>query len=285
MVQYNLPTALANDAMHATDGTTSIPAPYSALSEDYPGLILQKITPNQNTEDPTIWIVTCTYTTAAPQQMGTKPADVSKYNVDISGTFVPRDFEVSDDVSGNAIVNTANDLVTGITRTDYDEQISVSFHCRAPDWGTIDTCKGSVNSESITIIINGSARTLAALTVKVENINWALVYDADQAKTVRVDLILMYRKKETWVHKIPSMGFNKLDTAGNKTPITIGDVNVANGLAAGDRGDEFITNPVYLDETGAILPNGSAIVYINGTDGVHELDEVDFTTLLSEIST
>lgn len=284
-VYFSDNTAVAQDAMHATDGTNSIPTINSSLNGTYTGLILQNIDPKQDESDPRIFIVTCTYTARGPQQLGLKPANQTKYNVDIAGSIILRQYEADRDVNNKTIVcSNGCDPISGIMLPAYDEQINVSFHTRTPDWATLESCKGCSNNAPVTLSINGSNRTFANHTLKLENWAWSLEYDPEMLKTVRMDLVFMYRN-ENWTLQVADKGFHTKTGSGNTTnaqPITMGMYNAAMGATGNATLDGTIKGtPTYLDGSGGILTAGSNVTLLP----FENVKKVSFTTLLAEIST
>src|SRR5262249_10161732 len=138
---------------------------------------------------------------------------------------------------GNPILNVNDEPIQPpLTRVEYDEQANVSFYTIAPDFPTMDLCRGKSNDATVTLTLTTLiitvtdpstdppttttstrtvTRTFAPETLKLDSTTWGLVYDSNGDRVVQVNLVFLY-KKDTWVQNVPQISFYKQDENGTR---------------------------------------------------------------------
>ncbi len=233
----------------------------------------------RDTEDERIWIVKIGFVNPKPNDKKDQPDGATKYNVQISGSSVPYEEETHVDKNGNIITNTNGEPFNPpLTKVRYDLQVNCSYFVLAPDWATIDGCVGKSNSAAVTLTINGSTRSFATNTLKLDSYTWSADVDSKQTKVVQIQLVLLYRV-DTWQYKVPNKSFYK-KVSGELKPILYDDLGTT--LTDGNplKGQP-IAEPAYLSSAGAVLAAG-ATAYLVPVDIIVT---TSFASLLSEIST
>jgi hypothetical protein len=166
------------------------------------------------------FIVLCTYQSQGLTAEG--PADAN-VNGNWSLSFGVRAIEVTEKVSvdkdGNAILNAAGEPYDDVTKTFYDEEITISFKTLNPPVDAIADLKGKTNDASCEFTINGVTRTFPENTLKF--FDWEYSYSDSEAGYWTVSL-KFYERPDGWTRFFINEGTYYLDADGNRVPAPFG---------------------------------------------------------------
>jgi len=246
-----------------------------------------------------VFIVEITYSTIPAQQQQKpepRPANATKWNIDVSGSSVAWQEEIHEDRDGKPITNVNSEPVQpALTCTETDEQINVSFNTVEPDFQSIDECRGKCNDAPITLTLTTykvtipgdpnadpptpdtyktqtATITYPAESLKLDSTSWSQVYDGTD-KVMKMNLVFLY-KSDGWVEHVPNMSYYKRVDAGGSdklAPITEKDI--------GGRTDNPVSQAQYIGGNGELLKPGDKIYKLD----FYTVYKTSFATLLSEI--
>jgi hypothetical protein len=237
------------DARTATDGTTSIPADGDSISPGSNVVVTSKVaTPKQ--ESPYVALVEVTY--GIPTRdlvIFPQPPSANKWNISVEAEGVSYLEPVYADRDGKVIGNSA---LTGfdppLVKEYFDELITVTYTTNAANMAAWDTeippARGKINSDTVTLTIEGVTRSFVPETLKLGNARYGVTLGMSETgeleKQFRVLLPLIYRY-DTWTRRIVDQGFYEL----NSSSFELEPILDANG--------QMVAQPVPLDGSGARL--------------------------------
>ena len=270
-VMFDGPGSDAYQAMNATPEFGATQGNLVLLGKDF----------ELNPEDECAWKITCIYNIPQPGQQAA-PAELDEENGSrwaIEFTINPWtvEEEVQKNIAGKMILNKAHDPIAGIMVERNWEELSVSFTTNLVDWIGIDACFGSlgrgcVNSEDVTLTINGQERVFLEGTLRFMNYSLQATLDPSGAIYTRMTYRLKW-KPEGWVRKLANKGLNTLvEVVGEPVPAPIRDSE-----------GNIVTTPQYLTADGTgVLAVGTDV----NTIDVELLEEWDLgATLLWDLET
>jgi hypothetical protein len=131
------------------------------------------------------------------------PVDGSRWAIDISLNDVDYEEEIQKDIHKKLMVNTACDPVTGVIVPRRDKELVISFTTNIPDWLGIQAAdgtegRGCVNSELLTLTINGVERMFRAGTLKWFGSTFSATLDASGIVYPRFTYRLRERHAAPW---------------------------------------------------------------------------------------
>jgi hypothetical protein len=241
-VVFDGPGSTMVDAIFAsTDSDGSVPA----FGDARGFLVLTSKTASMNRATALEWTVQCKYVLPVPGQEA-KPEGASLWAVRIDGSSVPYEVSLQTQADGTRIVNTAGDFIENITDEAYDEEIVVTFSSTSIDFGTLQATKGKVNSDTVTMTINGVERVFNPNCMKLVAYTYSFIWDVSGVSYPRITLHLKIRDV-TWIRQVPNMGYRKLVgenlvliSATATTPYALND----EGTDVLAEGDPMVTIPV-----------------------------------------
>jgi hypothetical protein len=229
--------------------------------------ISAKVTPNTNNKE---WRVTCNFSVPQPGQQEPKPVGVTKnWNVQVAITAQTTEEAITSTKDDLLICNRNGEAINPpLTKTIYDRQITITYQTDAPDLAEMENCEGKLNSNPVTLFINGTTREYAAGTLLCGPSSVNAQYDMNGTAQASATLNLFHRK-DGWTRKVPFKSLYVWDsTADCLVPIV-------------DAYGHNVTEPQFLDSTGENpLEDGDTVI----TDDFDIEEQVDFSTLLSEIA-
>ena len=255
-------------------------------------------------ENPCEWEVEEIYDLPTP---GDDPAPENASNdrwaVAININPVSYEREVQHDLAGDMLVNSAGDPILGMTvELDYEEWV-IEFTTDTPDWSGIKAARGElgrgcVNSEGVTLTINGSARVADVGTLHWRAPSHGIAQDASGAVYSRETYRLWYRE-EGWHRKIADMGLNILEEVEVDGTLTMQKTAIVewepvyknDHVTIEDWLPHPVTQPQYLDGEGGTLSIGDSTFTLPDGDGVAGgggfviFEEYDIGSLLTGIGT
>lgn len=210
-------------------------------------------------DSPLVAVVEVRWT--VPTQSGT-PVVGGNWDYAVSSEGVAFTESVTKDVSGKPIKNSAGQpFDPSLNKEYYDERFTIAYTTDTVNPITFANVRGKLNAGALTMNVDGISRTFAAKSVKCENAGWERLVQNGQ-KYFRVQISLLYRA-DTWVRKVPDMGFYEL-TGGNLVPIK-------------DKEGQMVVQPAYLNGSGAKLTAGADAVLLSFNID----DTADFSFLAS----
>jgi hypothetical protein len=237
------------DARTASDGVTSIPPDNDPISPGSNVVVTNKVaTPKQ--ESPYVALVEVTY--SVPRSdfvIFPQPIGANKWNISIEAEGVSYVEPVYADRDGKVIGNSAlSGFDPPLVKEYFDELITVTYTTNAANMAAWDTeippARGKINSDVVTMTVEGVARTFAVETLKLGNARYGMTTGMSDAgvleKQFRVMLPLLYRF-DTWKRRVMDQGFYEL----NPTTFELDPILDAHG--------QMVAQPVPLDGSGAKL--------------------------------
>jgi hypothetical protein len=263
------------DARTASDGVTSIPPDNDPISPGSNVVVTNKVaTPKQ--ESPYVALVEVTY--SVPRSdfvIFPQPIGENKWNISIEAEGVSYIETVNKDRHGKPIENSAfYPFDPMLTKEYFDEVIMVTYTTNAANMAAWDDeippARGKINSDTVTMTVEGLTRTFAEETLKLGNARYGLTLGMNESgeleKQFRVQLPLLYRA-DTWQRRVVDQGYYTF----NATSLEWEPILDAHG--------QMVTQPVFLDGTGAKLAAGLDAVLIE----VDVEDTTTFNTFLADI--
>jgi hypothetical protein len=276
-VVYDALGALGRDVVRAV-GANGLTMP--AFGASLGGLTCQRKTPTQNKENHLEWEVKVEFATPkagvekAPEDPD--PENGDRWSIDIQIHTVKTEFEKQADMSGSMMVNSSGTPVTGIMKSRTDEEITIGFTTNIILWNCIDACFdeddcGCVNSEDVTLIVNGEARVFQAGNLKFDDYELTTTVTTGGEQYWKMLLHLRY-KFRGWNARVADMGLYMSGPSG-LVPIW-------------DDSGQPVQSPQYLNGSGSTLTVGDPVVFLpqyrstgNG-DGFNIIGSADLGTLL-----
>jgi hypothetical protein len=267
------------DAIKASDGERSIPAFGASLGY----LVCTGKNAIQLKEDPRAFLVNVEYGVPDSRSENT-PAELdeevgSRWAVDIQIDSEPFERELQSDNDGNIMANTAGDDIKNVIIDMSDEVISIDFTTNIVGWDDLDACysangAGVVNSEAVTLLLNGEARIFLPRTLRFVGYGLHTTIDAEGKKFWRMKLLLKWRRIG-WNFMAADMGHYHLEGPAH-----------AHRANLDDEGRVF-PNPMFLNGNGGTLARGAAAVmlpqlsgYAHNGEGFRIREEADLGTLI-----
>lgn len=235
-VQYQVFFSDSTASGHeASEATTVSDGSVPDYGDDIDGILfLRNKTARRDVENPTVWIVDCTYELPQPGQEA-KPDDeeTERWAIQVDIHSVPMQREIQRDIYGKPIINSfggyvPGDAIDGVTVEFYDEEVVVGFTATSVDWTGIDKCIGKINASSIDLNINGQSRTFSAKTLRFVDYAVSYILDSSGVTYPHLQYRLLHRdfvdddlNHHDWTRELANKSLNQLGpTNDTKIPIT-----------------------------------------------------------------
>lgn len=231
-----------------------VPLPFEVHPTD-PRALADKPQASQDDSDPFRWIVRVSYSSKIKKPKEDKNPLRRPAKVSIKTEQFDRPTLV--DAKGKPILNTAGDLVEGLTKDDSRLTIVVEKNVGSvPNW--IDKYNDAVNSDTIRL----RGRTWKAGTLKFKNLSIPSTEITEDKIAYFTLSFELHHRKEGWEDLIPNRGFNEKVTevvkVTDKTLVTFGDVigkrTRLQKILVG-KPPEPPSDPVWLDKEGHAFRN------------------------------
>ncbi len=175
-------------------------------------------------DDERIWILSVSYVNPKPTDKKDQPPGSTKYNVKISMNSEKYEETTHIDNAGKVILNCVKEpLDPPLTRVKSDSSWNISYHVAAPDWATLNACKDNANNANITLTINGSNKTFANGTLKLDAYGFDADVDSNGTAVCNVNLTLLERV-DGWATKFAQKSFCMYGSDGKIRRIKYDDV-------------------------------------------------------------
>jgi len=202
-VQFSDGNATPVDAEYANDGTTSIPY----LGYSFYGRAVKEIQAERMEEDKTCFTVTVSYTNKIDDD-DNEGTEGEPWQLEFNADAITFSEEISEDINGDPIVLPTGEPVNpALQKEYYDEEFTIGFNQDTVPWSDIQTCRGKINSDNITLNFDAAPRTFSPKTLRLTkaNIRWE-----GYAKGWRMTYYFVYRP-DTFTVKIQAKSFHHLD--------------------------------------------------------------------------
>lgn len=237
---------------------TGVPVDGEALAEGSNLVVTRKVA-TRKPESSKVALVEVTWSVPTRDFVIFPPDETAtKWNITIEAEGISYIETVSKDRNGLPIENSALYPFDPMPTKEYfDEVIVVSYTTDAANLSNWDDdippARGKINSDSVTLTVDGLVRTFAEETLKMGNARYSITFGLNSAgefeKQYRVQIPLLYRF-DTWKRKIVDQGFYEF----NSSSLEWEPILDANG--------QMVSQPVFLDGSGQKLAGGADAVLL-----------------------